>query len=186
VLGSDKAVKHALQFIANRQRGNGSWEEEDALAEVAPPWCMPGDLTAQLYLTANCAYWLALFYASPERVRAAADFLVSHVDSSGKMPSFLHTHWLTAGVCFAAGNVTDAEKILAYLHTRMDDLDASNLVWMINSLRSVGLSTHHPLIEQSRDRLLAKQEPDGRFCSDDGSQQDVHVTLVAIRAIQGK
>lgn len=184
VLGSEETVKHALRFITSRQKDNGSWEEDDTLADFAPPWCMPGDLSAQLYLTANCAYWVALFYESPDRVHSAGHFLASHVGSEGKMPSFLHTHWLSAGVLFSAGNEPDAERTLSYLGSRLDDLDASNLAWMISSLRGMGISDQHPLIEQSMVQLLTKQEPDGRFPSDDGSDQDVHVTLEAIRALQ--
>jgi hypothetical protein len=174
-----------LQFIIQKQRNDGSWEEDDRLAEVAPPWCKPGDLAAQLYLTSNCAYWLTFFNVAPENLRRAVDFLAKHVNSNGQMPSFLHAHWLTAGVLYSTNHQAKADKILSYLHSRMGDLDSSNLAWMVNSLRGVGVSDSHPLIQQSRILLLAKQEADGRWRSEDGPHQDVHTTLEAIRAIRG-
>src|SRR5690242_7232700 len=54
-----EAIQRAVRFLRDRQRTNGSWEEAAAMADVAPPWAMPGDFAARLYLTANCAYWLA-------------------------------------------------------------------------------------------------------------------------------
>lgn len=174
-------VRKALQFIIQRQRGDGSWEEDDRFAEAAPPWCKPGDLSAKLYLTSNCAYWLTFFNIALESVRLAVDFLAACVNSDGEMPSFLHAHWLTAAVLYRARHEAKAEKILSYLHSRIDDLDSSNLAWLVNSLRGVGVPKTHPLIVRSRELLLEKQEPDGRWRIEDGAHQDVRTTLEALR-----
>jgi hypothetical protein len=180
---TEDVVRRGLHFIVQRQAEDGWWEEEDRLANAAPPWCKPGDLSARLYLTANCAYWLTFFKTAPENVDRAVAFLLAHVNSEGKMPSFFHTHWLTAGVLYSTRNVSQAEKLLSYLHSRIYEFDASNLSWLINSLRAVGVSNAHPLIEQARALLLARQEADGRWRSENGPDQDVHTTLEAIRAI---
>jgi hypothetical protein len=181
--GTADVVRRALQFIIRKQRIDGSWEEDDRLADVAPPWCKPGDLSARLYLTSNCAYWLTFFKTAPKNVGRATAFLLEHVNSDGKLPSFLHTQWLTAGVLYSTQQVSQAAKILSYLHRRMDELDASNLSWMINSLRAVGVPSSHQLIQQARTLLLASQEPDGSWRSENGPDQDVHTTLESIRAI---
>src|SRR5215470_9492653 len=53
------AAKRALDWLAARQRLDGTWEEDRALADSAPPWARPGDPEARFYLTANAAFWLA-------------------------------------------------------------------------------------------------------------------------------
>ena len=182
LLGGEEVVKRAMKFISERQSDNGYWDEDEFLADLAPPWCKPGELGARLYVTSHCAYWLALVYAAPERGNSATTFLSSYVELDGSMPSFLQTHWFTAGVLVTLGETSASERILTCLQRRLGDMDAGDLAWMVNSLRGVGFHVEHPLIEQARAKLVGKQESDGRFRSGDGPDQDVHVTLEAIRA----
>ena len=57
----------ALDWLANRQRLDGCWEEDPRSRDSAPPWARPGDPEARFYLTANAAFWLAV--AAGDRVR---------------------------------------------------------------------------------------------------------------------
>ncbi|MCI0689698.1 MAG: hypothetical protein L0Y54_21050, partial [Sporichthyaceae bacterium] len=50
----------ALRWLAARQRLDGCWDEDRALASSAPPWARPGDPEARFYLTATAAFWLAV------------------------------------------------------------------------------------------------------------------------------
>src|SRR5262245_37506016 len=43
------AASRALDWLANRQRFDGFWEEDGELADLAPPWAKPGDPEARFY-----------------------------------------------------------------------------------------------------------------------------------------
>jgi hypothetical protein len=181
----DARLRRARHFLAARQRVDGSWEEEEAAGTHAPPWARPGDPAARLYLTANCGFWLAVSGETPANANQAALFLQEQVDDHGHLPSFLHTHWLAAGLWLAVGHPALAERTLAYLATRLqDDTPAGTLSWLLTALDRAGLPTAHPLMQQAATLLEAAQAPDGRWTSEDGAAHDVHVTLEAIHALQ--
>ena len=46
---SETAVMRAVDFLAQRQFPDGSWEEDKKVANYAPPWAKPGDLSARLF-----------------------------------------------------------------------------------------------------------------------------------------
>jgi hypothetical protein len=92
------ALRPAVDFIAARQGEDGSWEEDASVAEGAPPWARPGDLSARLYLTANCGFWMAVLSENQRPAERAGTYLLRHLDEAGKLPSFLHAHWLAAGL----------------------------------------------------------------------------------------
>lgn len=186
-LGRNKeepAIRRVLSFISQHQRADGSWEESDQVADVAPPWAKPGNLPAKLYLTANCGLWLALLDRNLEQAESAAMYLQVHLDSQGRLPSFLHTHWLAAGLWHILEWQEPAERVHAYLLTRINDLTSSSLAWMIITMRMVGFLANHPLIEQSITFLENGQQPDGHWLSEDGPSHDIHATLEALRALQ--
>lgn len=183
-LGIDElAVADALRFLMIRQRGDGSWEEETDVADVAPPWAMPGDTAANLYLTANAAYWLALY--DMDGALPAAHFLAAHQELHGRLPSFPHTHWLAAGLWQRTAQTAEAERILAYLLTQLDDnLSPGNLAWLITALCDAGIPPTDPLITAAAERLAALQEADGSWTADDGPLYTVQTTLQALRALR--
>ena len=73
---------------------------------------------------------------------------------------------------------------MKYLLTKLPELGASNLAWLINALCVVGVSPEHQLISSAKDKLEQLQKEDGHWASEDGEWQDVHTTLESIRAIQ--
>lgn len=177
-------VAAAAQFLAARQRVDGWWEEASAVAAAAPPWAMPGDEAARLYLTANCGYWLVVLNGPSEATRKAVNRLAEQVNDTGAMPTFLHAHWLAAGLWHLTGHASQTGKTLAYLNTHLAQLSANNLTWLIVALRTAGILANQPLLVGALARLRHLQQGDGRWLSDDAMERDVHVTLEALRAIQ--
>lgn len=179
---SEFPVRQAMNFLAQRQSSDGSWEEETKIVDVAPRWAKPGEISAQLYLTANCGLWLALFGNHDDRALKAAEYLQIYLDQAGHLPSFLHAHWLAGGL-FHKLNQQASIRIFAYLSSRINDLAASNLSWLITTMYASGVTPKHALLEEAASLLEQSQTEDGYWESEDGASQNVHATLEAIRAL---
>lgn len=175
-------IQQAISHLAGRQQTDGRFSEDAAIVGVAPPWARPGDLAATLYLTANCGFWLATWGDEPEPARRAAAFLKRHL-VDGRLPSFLHTHWLAAGLWQQIGPTAVGEAVCRYLHGQLDQFSAHNLSWMASTLLVAGVDTDHLLLQTAARRLHDCQQPDGRWPGDDGPGQDVHTTLEALRVL---
>jgi hypothetical protein len=179
---NEPALTTAVAFIAERQKRDGSWEEEKSVAEIAPPWAKPGDQSALLYLTANCGYWLLRSQTYREKVRLAGSFLAQHLDETGQFASFLQTHWLAVAIWQKTGMEKQSQHTMRSLRFKLDQFSANNLTWMITALRSVDIPANQPLITEAIVRLASLQQMNGRWQSDDGSEYDVHTTLEALFA----
>lgn len=182
-LRSEEFIDKAISFLIGRQNTDGSFEEDVALAPVAPPWAMPGDASAKLYLTANAGCWIDYFRSSDPGLTMIGEFLVANLNE-GYLPGFLHANWLAAGLLYSLGEHKSSESILTYLHSKLPVLEASNLAWLINALCIMGISSDHQLIADAINKLRTLQHEDGRWVSEDGEWQDVHTTLESIRAIR--
>lgn len=177
-------VVDAIRFLAERQHLDGSWEEDPAEAENAPVWARPGDTAAGLYITANCAFWVAMTGLVPSAAHDAATYLSFHVGENGALPSFPHAHWLAAAVWHRLGMDDEAGKALAYLRGRVPELSAGNLAWMILALHQGGVAAGDEAVSAAADRLVDLHAPAGHWPSDEEANNAVHVTIEAIRALQ--
>jgi hypothetical protein len=177
------AIARAVKFLTLCQQADGSWEEDAAAAADAPRWVKPGDVATRLYLTANCGFWLALSGEHDGATKAAA-YLQARLDENGHMPSFPHTHWLAAGVWYRLKWQEPAERVARHLGQQLTKLAASNLAWLIITLRSAGVPACHTLVNQATLLLEHKQHQDGRWPSEDGADWDVHATLETLRALR--
>ena len=177
---TESAVVDAVRFLLWRQGEDGRFGEDPALANSAPPWAAPGDLAAELYLTANAGFWLA-YFGFAEASRQSADFLAAHLDSRAhKLPSFAQAQWLACGLAWKLGQDELVDHLASHLYAQLPG-SAGELAWMLVTLHSIGFPADRGVILAGSVRLARMQTEDGRFPSDEG--QDVHTTLEALRAL---
>jgi len=185
---SDPALDNALHFLANRQQADGAWEEAPDISSMAPEWATPGNREARLYLTANSAYWLARHGQAEgslhESALRAAHVLQTYLLQLGRMPSFWQTHWLAAGLWRMLDQSDWAERVYPFLESRVPEMPAASLAWLIVALRGAGLPASHRLIVFAADRLPTLQAPDGHWPHDDDVGQAVATTLAALHALK--
>jgi hypothetical protein len=191
------AARRALDWLAGRQRPDGTWEESGALAGEAPAWARPGDPEAQFYLTTNAGFWLTVAElesaaADPYRdvpdgpyapmAQAAAQAVAKQLRPDGTWPSYLAAGWLAAAVLHRREMFYESARIQHVLGDRLPDMSPADVAAMGAALRRVGIRHDDWLLVAARRRLGATQRSDGGWPSDDGGAFDVHTTLAAIRA----
>lgn len=193
------AARRALDWLATGQRPDGTWEEDESLAEDAPPWAKPGDPEARLYLTANAAFCLTVgglearaggpLDSRPGGVYAgvvtkAAQAIRDSLQPDGTWPSFLITGWLGAAVLHRQDMFYEAARMQVVLTDRLPEMTPADVIALAATLRRVDVSADDRLLVAARRRLTATQRSDGSWPSDDGERFDVHTTLAAIRAFR--
>jgi hypothetical protein len=183
ITSANAAVLRAIDFLAGRQFPDGRWEEEEQVADLAPFWAKPGDLASTIYLTANCGQWLALVSSNKDQITRASSYLHAHLGEDGRLPGFLHAHWLAGSLWHRTGWLEPAERVFGYLNKRIGDLAVSHCAWLLTTLFAGGRRIAHPLVDQALDILEQSQQEDGRWVSEDVPDQDVHTTLEALRAL---
>ena len=185
----DPAVLRSLHFLVQRQQADGAWEEAPDLSSMAPPWAMPGSREARLYLTANSGYWLARLSrpgvgSLRESAGRAAGVLLRYLSGHDRLPSFMQADWLAAGLWQCLGRDELANRIYGFLETRVPELPASSLAWLILALIGAGLAPSHVLPATSATRLAGLQLEDGHWPSDESPSRDIDTTIDALYALK--
>jgi Prenyltransferase and squalene oxidase repeat len=186
-------VDRALDWLASVQRDDGTWQEDEALAAEAPPWALPGDAEATLYLTSVAGFWLTVaeveahpYHDEPGRHQAvlarAAAYVVAQLRPDGTWPSFLAAGWHAAGLLHEQQYFYESARMQLVLGDRLDGMSPADVASMAAALRRVNLGDDW-LLRAARKRLGETQRTDGGWDSDEGPLFDVNTTLIAIRAV---
>lgn len=191
------AARGAVRWLASQQRRDGTWQEDESLADTAPSWAKPGDPEASLYLTANAGFWLTVagppspsLPSSPEAtthaevVARATQAFRAALRPDGSWPSFLVAGWLGGAMLYHAGWFYESAQIQLRLTDRIPEMSAADVASLAAAFRRVGLSPLDGVLEAARLRLGQTQRTDGGWASDDGEAFDVHTTLAAIRGLR--
>jgi prenyltransferase/squalene oxidase-like repeat protein len=187
------AVDRALSWLARQQRDDGTWQEDPALADEAPPWAMPGDPEATLYLTSVAGFWLTVaeveahpYHEEPGRfestLAAAARYVVGQLRPDGTWPSFLAAGWHAAGLLHEQLFFYESARVQLVLGDRLGDMSPADVASMAAALRRVKLGDDS-LLQSARKRLSETQRSDGGWDSEEGPIFDVNTTLIALRAV---
>jgi len=177
----EPGVMDAVRFLLWQQGEDGRFSEDPSVVDSAPPWAAPGELAAELYLTANAGFWLA-FFGFKDAARQSVDFLAAHLDpKTHKLPSFAQAQWLACALAWKLGLNEMVDHLAAHLYSQLPGT-AGELAWMLVALHSVNFPADSGVVVAGSARLVGMQAEDGRFPSDEG--QDVHTTLEALRALK--
>jgi hypothetical protein len=187
-----EGVDRALAWLAAAQRGDGTWQEDAALAAEAPAWAMPGDPEATLYLTSVAGFWLTVaevethpHFEGPARyastLAGAAAYVVAQLRPDGTWPSFLAAGWHAAGLLHEMQYFYESARVQLVLGDRLPDMAPADVASMAAALRRVNLGDDW-LLQSARKRLGETQRNDGGWDSAEGPAFDVSITLTALRA----
>jgi hypothetical protein len=184
-LHSDPVSQRGLDFLIATQQPDGSWRESERIARLNPPqWMAPGNEMANVYLTADSAYHLAVGRdAELEAVTRACNYLYQ-LELDAQYPQ---TIWIMGALFSVAEGETSevAQMAREYLEARLDEQwDASALAWLLNTYLNAGINPASPLLARARALLENMQQPNGSFASDDGDPFTLDVTIQAVRALQ--
>ena len=186
---STPTCDEALGYLLNVQQEDGGWDEEESVLEYGvPPWAIPGDLKARLYLSALSAYWLAAggFVGDPA-LEKAFQFLLAHQDGTGRFHGFLHSTWIGTGALLMAGERYSeaAQKGLQALGGEpLSEWVDSQICWALDCLSRAGLLKDHPFVAACLDELARRQGDSGEWASEDGEAHTVGATLEALKVFK--
>ncbi|MFX0054901.1 MAG: prenyltransferase/squalene oxidase repeat-containing protein [Candidatus Hermodarchaeota archaeon] len=184
-------VDRTFDFLLDHQREDGGWDEIEEVGEFdPPPFMMPGEVNTQTWLTACCAHWFIRFGRAepPGSKGCPAEFLMQHIQPSGLVRGYLYASW-DALVMFNYHPGTESEvfkRLLEGVEKRFtpDELDGTDLAWLLRCLRDANLSVDHKLVIGALDALEEKQGLDGSWSSADGPEYSGMATIDAIRVMK--
>jgi hypothetical protein len=179
--GSPMASR-AISFLRRSQAREGYWTEVEALREALPPWVQGEGGSG--YLTAHATFTLLMLDPSHrDPINWGLRWLAGHLDKEG---AYAQTRYLTWAAAWRhEGPYSSlATKAWEGLKPTLDQLDASDMAWLLSAALAAGVGGRYLLpIADLVNRLASLQEPDGGWPGDDPSR--VETTLQALRVLHG-
>ncbi len=184
-------VDPACQFLLDRQKDDGGWDEVEEVEAFNPPeWMMPGRIDTRVWLTAYCAHILIRFgYAETEGTFCPTDFLLSHCDETGRLVGYLRATWIALPMLafYPGSNSKPFHQALATIEANYNpNREGAYLAWMLHCFVDAGLSSDHPLVARCLDDLKKKQRSNGSWEPEEGEGEEhaVNATIAALRALK--
>lgn len=178
----------AVDYVASRQKEDGSWDENPAINSYnPPPWMKPGERAVVVFNTANSLFWLLQAGIQGNSIEQGLGFLRRHQAASGAFEGFRHNTWLAVSVLGKAGGGWDASEVrrgLDFLAGIPDEQwVTSQISWMLWALLKGEISRKHSLVVRMIDLLLRRQQDDGSFLAEDGPDYAVNATIEALKVL---
>ncbi|MGZ9584477.1 prenyltransferase/squalene oxidase repeat-containing protein [Paenibacillus marinisediminis] len=177
-------IDETISFMELRQSPDGSFEEDRSVGDRCPPWAAPGNLQAQLYLTANCSFWISRYRPQSVYAERGALYIRDRLNNEGYLSSYMHTNWLSAGLFKLIGWEEEAGLLTDYMSKVIHELSADQLAWMASTMIIAGFPPDDLLLHRAVDLLISMQAESGYWDSADGEWHRVHASIEALRAIQ--
>jgi hypothetical protein len=190
-LRSGPLVDMAFRFLLRHQHTDGGWDEVDEISRTnPPPFLVPGDTRTRTWLTACCAHWFVRFGRAqpPDSKGCPVEFLLGCREASGRLTGHLRATWdvLPLFSYYPGHDSSVFKETLTVIEREFapDNLEGSNLAWLLCCFRDAGLPRDHSLVKKALDELARKQRPDGSWSSEDGEKSAVSATIEALRVLK--
>ena len=175
----------SFQFLFERERADGTWQESESIVQYGPPsWMDPRNRDTIIYTTSLSLFWLLVSkILAREKFQFFSKVLESFQEPNGIFRGSLTNHWLgTASLAMLTNWENErVQKGIQYIQHVANKLSASDLSWLLVTLLLAGRSPKDRLIVLLSDQLFQMQKLSGEFESDDGSIFTVDTTLQAVK-----
>jgi hypothetical protein len=188
MLKSSSATR-AIEYLLDKQKDDGGWEEDQAISEYNPPsWMSPGNLWARIYLSAQGGFWLeAGGVTNHTAFPKALDFLRKHQQETGWFEGFLHSTWIATSIFLIAGEqyAEIAKKGMKALLTKpLSGWVDSQISWALECFAKAGLPNDEPFVKESLAALNERRGAEGKCNAEDNQANTVGSVIIVLKVFK--
>jgi len=184
-LESSGVSRKVVDYLFWVQRNDGSWTENEGIKQYDPPfWDLPNDLNTTIWLTANTTSLLVqMGYQNSGVVKRAAEFLLRNRDNHGRFAGFLLSTLISVGV-FGQLEGRDSDIVKKGLEILEENVEKLDSAWCLENLHVAGIPEERPVARKCIEKLVASQENDGSWKSDNGNEFTAYNTINVLKALR--
>jgi hypothetical protein len=182
-LGEHPMAGKGLAFLLEQQEADGGWQERGTDRQPLPRWQRHGEEAGRLYLTALVSSVLVA-YARVEEPAAdrALDLLLKHQLEDGTFAGFpRHTTWSALPLMASRLGLRSgpARNIVLTLSREFGEEGwfSSMFAALLRNLLIAGYRMDLPLVRNSWEQLMLRQEEGGFWNSEEGPEGTARSTL---------